>query len=182
MVSSEGYTADPKNILAVTSIINKKLKTISDLQNLLRLVGYLWRYILNFSKTASTLYQLLKGHPEKSCKALIEWEKKHQSAINILLNQITNPPFLAYSDFSKPFILYTYASGQGIGCALYQYQNDELRVLGYGSRTLVGAETKYSSKRDFLALKWQLVNIFVIISFMQTILMCTQTTPRFCIW
>ena len=52
--------------------------------------------------------------------------KKHQSTIKILLNEITKPPLLAYPDFSKPFILYTYASGQGTGCALYQYQNDEL--------------------------------------------------------
>ena len=31
LVSSEGYTADPKNILAVTSKINKKPKTNSEL-------------------------------------------------------------------------------------------------------------------------------------------------------
>ena len=91
----------------------------------------------------------------------MEWERKHQSAINTLLNQITNPPLLAYPDFSKPFIFHTDASGQGIGCALYQYQNDELRVLGYGSRTLVGAETKYhSSKLEFLALKWSICEHF----------------------
>ena len=91
----------------------------------------------------------------------MEWERKHQSAINTLLNQITNPPLLAYPDFSKPFIFHTDASGQGIGCALYRYQNDELRVLGYGSRTLVGAETKYhSSKLEFLALKWSICEHF----------------------
>ena len=161
MISSEGNTANPKNILAVTSKISKKPKTISGLRTLLGFVGYLKKYTPNFSKTTSPLYQLLKGQPEKSCKAPIEWEKKHQSAINILLNQITNPPILAYPDFSKPFIHHTDASGQGIGCALYQYQNDELWVLGYGSRTLVGAEMKYhSSKLGFLALKWSICEHF----------------------
>ena len=44
---------------------------------------------------------------------------------------------------------------------MYQYQNDELRVLGYGSRTLVGAETKYhSSKLELLALKWSICEHF----------------------
>ena len=58
---------------------------------------------------------------------------------------------------SKLFVLHTDASDQGIGCALHQYQNDRLRVLGYGSRTLVGAETKYhSSKLEFLSLKWSI--------------------------
>ena len=111
LISSEGYTADPKNISAVTSKINKKPETISELRTLLGVVGYFKRYIPNFSKTTSPLYQLLKGQPEKSRKTPIEWEKKHQSAINILLNQITNPPLLAYPDFSKPFILHTDASG-----------------------------------------------------------------------
>ena len=111
LISSEGYTADPKNISAVTSKINKKPETISDLRTLLGVVGYFKRYIPNFSKTTSPLYQLLKGQPEKSRKTPIEWEKKHQSAINILVNQITNPPLLAYPDFSKPFILHTDASG-----------------------------------------------------------------------
>ena len=74
LISSEGYTADPKNILAVTSKINKKPETISELRTLLGLVGYFRRYIPNFSKTASSLYQLLKGQPEKSCKTPIEWD------------------------------------------------------------------------------------------------------------
>ena len=42
-----------------------------------------------------------------------------------------------------------------LGCALYQEQNGKLRILGFGSRTLVGAEKKYhSSKLEFLGLKW----------------------------
>ena len=144
MVSSESCTADPKNILAVTSNINKK--AISELRTLLGLVGYFRKYIPNFSKTASPLYQLQKGQPEKSCKALIEWEKKQRSSINVLLNQITNPLLLAYPAFSKLLISHIDASDQGIGCALYQCQNGELRVLGYGNRTLARAETKYIAR------------------------------------
>ena len=94
----------------------------------------------------------MKGQPEKSCKASIQWDKKHESAINILLNQIINPTFLAYGDFSKPFILHTDSSDQSVGFLLYQYQNDELQVLGYGSRTLVGLEIKHHSSK--LSLKW----------------------------
>ena len=81
--------------------------------------------------------------------------KKHQSVINILFNKITNPSLLAYPDFSTPIILHTDALVQCIGCAFYQYQNDELRVLVYGSKALVETEMKYhSSKLEFLALKF----------------------------
>lgn len=62
---------------------------------------------------------------------------------------------LVYPDFHQPFKLYTDASQQGLGCALYQEQNGKLRILGFGSSTLVGAEKKYhSSKLEFLRLKW----------------------------
>ena len=110
----------------MTSKYNKKQKITKELWTFLGLVGYFRRYIPNFSKTASPLYQLLKGQAERSCKAPIELEKQHKSAIDIVLNKTTNPPLLGYPDFSKPFILHTDASGLGIGYALYQYQNDEL--------------------------------------------------------
>ena len=100
------------------------------------------------------MYSLLKLHPEKSEKQLL-WNSEHQQSFDQLLSHLTTPPMLAYPDFHQPFKLYTDASGQGLGCALYQEQNGKLRILGLGSRTLVGAEKKYhSSKLEFLGLKW----------------------------
>ena len=100
------------------------------------------------------MYSLLKLHPEKSEKQLL-WNSEHQQSFDQLLSHLTTPPMLAYPDFHQPFKLYTDASGQGLGCALYQEQNGKLRILGFGSRTLVGAEKKYhSSKLEFLGLKW----------------------------
>ena len=44
---------------------------------------------------------------------------------------------------------------------MYPIQDENLRVIGYGSRTLTGAECKYhSSKLEFLALKWAVCNHF----------------------
>ena len=38
---------------------------------------------------------------------------------------------------------------------MFQFQDKKLRVISFGSRTLVGAELKYlSSKLQILALKW----------------------------
>ena len=65
----------------------------------------------------------------------------------------------AYHQMS--FILHTDASSKGLGCSLYQQQEGKLRVLGYGSRTLAGAEHKYhSSKLEFLAVKWAICEHF----------------------
>ena len=71
------------------------------------------------------------------------------------------PPILAYPNYDQPFILHTDASRRGLGCSLCQIQKEKLRVLGFGSRTLVGAEKIYhSSKLEFLALKWAVCEHF----------------------
>ena len=71
--------------------------------------------------------------------------------------QSPNPLVMAYPDYTKPFILHTDASERGLGAALYQKQDGQLRVISCGSRTLTPAERNYhfhSSKLEFLALKW----------------------------
>jgi len=162
LISSEGYMIDPKNVESVTSKINKVPKNISELRSLLGLVGYFRRSVSNFSRIAQPLFSLLKSkEPALKGKELITWSDEHQQALNQLLKHISSPPILAFPDFDKPFILHTDASGKGLGCALYQIQEEQLRVIGYGSRTLQGAEERYhSSKLEFLALKWAVCEHF----------------------
>ena len=74
-----------------------------------------------------------------------------------LIDSITIVPMMAYPDFQKPFVLHTYASKDGLGAVLYQYQDDILCVVAYGSRSLTPGEKNYhvlSGKLEFLALKW----------------------------
>ena len=87
----------------------------------------------------------------------VNWPSKHQPALEKLISAITNPPVMAYPDYTKPFILHTDASERGLGAAQYQKQDGQLRVIAYGSRTLTPAERNchlHSSKHEFLALKW----------------------------
>ena len=87
----------------------------------------------------------------------VNWPSKHQPALEKLISAITNPPVMAYPDYTKPFILHTDASERGLGAAQYQKQDGQLRVIAYGSRSLTPAERNchlHSSKHEFLALKW----------------------------
>ena len=56
-----------------------------------------------------------------SCDA-VNWTSEHQAAVDQLINTITNPPVMAYPDYTHPFVLHTDASAQGLGAALYQKQ------------------------------------------------------------
>ena len=71
-------------------------------------------------------------------------------------------PVLAFTDFHKPFLLETDVSSDGLSAVLSQKQEDEkYHPVAYASRSLKGSKSKYhSSKLEFLALKWAMVDQF----------------------
>ena len=148
------------------------------MRSILGLVGYFRRLIPSFCQTTSPLYQILTDTQNKQMhsKEPIEWnDNYHQPALDKLLHHIVTPPILVYPAYDQPFILHTDACRLGLGCSLFQMQNEKLRVLGFGSRTLVGAEKKYySSKLKFLALKWTVCEHFLDYLFYVHVLMFTR--------
>ena len=180
IVSAAGYRLDPSNVEAVSTLKDKKPGTVGGVRKLLGLLGYYRRYIQNFARIAHPLFQLLQGasgdvtksaHKSKQCSnhgsvpssQPVVWMEQHQKAVEILLNHLVCPPILGYPDFSKPFVLHTDASQEGLGAVLYQKQEGKMRVIGYGSRSLTKAEKNYflhSGKLEFLALKWAVCEHF----------------------
>ena len=144
-MTSEGHTADPKNIIAVSSKLKKKPSSITELRIVLGLEGYFRRSIPNFSQTANPLYQILTDtqNKQRHSKEPIDWNDNHQAALDKLLHHLVTPPILAYQGYDQPFILHTNASPLRLDCSLSQMQKGKLRVLGFGSRTFEGAEKKY---------------------------------------
>ena len=117
------------------------------------------------TKDRSNNGQLPAKHP-------VDWTDIHQSALRTLIDSITSAPVMKYPDFQKPIVLYTDASKDGLGAVLYHYQDDILRVLGYGPRDLTPAEKNYhlhSGKLEFLALKWAICDQFETISIMHQV-------------
>ena len=73
-----------------------------------------------------------------------------------------NSPVLAFADYSKEFLLETDASQEGLGAVLSQKQDDgQFHLVAYGSRALTMHEENYhSTKLEFLALKWAIMEHF----------------------
>ena len=133
------------------------------MRSILGLVGYFRRSIPNFCQTTSPLYQILTDtqNKQRHSKEPIDWNDNHQAALDKLFHHLVTPPILVYPGYDQPFILHADACRLGLGRSLFQMQNEKHRVLGFGSRTLVGAEKKYySSKLEFLALKWAVCEHF----------------------
>ena len=184
IVNQSGHSVDPETTKAVTSLRESMPETVGEVRKLTGLLSYYRRYISDFAKIAKPLYDLLK-EPEKrgqsprrtqrrntrlvrnkgqvSSREPVNWTSEHQAAIDKLISAISNPPVMAYPQYTQPFILHTDASEQGLGAALYQKQAGQLRVIAYGSRALTAAERNYhlhSSKLKFLALKWAITEQF----------------------
>lgn len=184
IVSQSGHRIDPESTKAVTSLRESRPETVGEVCKLTGLLSYYRRYIKHFSRIAKPLYDLLKGQDGKiqqpsrtqrgkgktakqkgqqSSREPVTWTTACQEALEQLITAITNPPVMAYPDYSEPFILHTDASEQGLGAALYQRQEGKLRVIAFGSCTLTAAERNYhlhSSKLEFLALKWAITEQF----------------------
>ena len=101
--------------------------------------------------------------PKKRRKAKVEWNwgEEQQEAFEKIVELLTTPPVLAYADYTKPFLLHTDASLEGLGAVLYQEQEGKERVIAYASRSLKKSEKNYPChKLEFLALKWAVVDKF----------------------
>ena len=113
---------------------------------------------------------------------MIEWGERHQVALEKLISAVTNSPVLTYPDFSKDFTLHVDVSKDGFGCVLYHRQQDQLRMIGYGSRTPFGVEKRYhSSTLEYLALKWVVCDHFkVYLYYIKHCNIFTDNNPLFC--
>ena len=103
-----------------------------------------------------------QGNPAqpKTRKETIDWPDILQGTVKQHLQHLVKPPILAHTDFRKPFVLHTDASGLGLGCTLFQLQDENLTVIGFGSSALVGAKMKQSSsKLELMALKWEVCEL-----------------------
>ncbi|KAL1256492.1 hypothetical protein QQF64_012037 [Cirrhinus molitorella] len=83
-----------------------------------------------------------------------QWTKQCQQAFNTLIEKLTSAPVLGFANPNLPYVLTTDASTTGLGAALYQEQEGQMRVIAFASRGLTKSETKYPAhKLEFLALK-----------------------------
>jgi dUTPase len=169
VVSSQGIETDPEKITKISNWPTPK--NVDEVRTFLGFTSYYRRFVKSFASIAKPLNQLLTGSKKKKHfrKSVTrtqesgkwEWGERQQSAFDSLKQVLTSPPILAYPEYTKPFILHTDASINGLGAVLYQNFNGIDRVIAYASRGLSVAEQRYPAhKLEFLALKWAITSKF----------------------
>ena len=121
----------------------------------------------DFAKIARPLHLVTQGgiHYQTKTKSRVrypplEWGTDQQQAFDKLKQACCDTPILGFADYSKPFLLHTDASTEGIGAVLHQEEDGIKHVIAYASRGLSRSEKNYPiHKLEFLALKWAVTKI-----------------------
>ena len=88
------------------------------------------------------MYELTKE--ENGKPVLFEWTLARQKVFEAIKAKLATTPVVAYPNFDKPFVLYTDASGEGVGAVLHQKGDDRReRIIACISRTYNKHEKKY---------------------------------------
>ena len=146
LVSQEGITCDPEKLQVIKCWPQPKDKT--EIRSFLGLVGYYRKMVPAFSEIALPLSRLTRK------KANFTWGPDQQTAFQKLKECLMSPPILGFPlESAGSFVLDTDASGFAVGGILSQYQNNEERVIAYGSHTLNPAQQNYcATKRELYSL------------------------------
>ena len=124
--------------------------------------GFYRRFIKGYARIAQPLNDLISDENSKLKSETVKLTVAALRAFHQLKRRCITAPVLAFVDFEKPFRLETDASKDGLGAVLSQKEPDgKFHPVAYASHSLKGSEAKYhSSKLEFLALKWAVVNQF----------------------
>ena len=148
IVGHNGISVDPAKVEKIKNF--PKPADLTDLWAALGLFLYYRKFVKDFAKIAAPMTALLKKETP------FQWTEKQQRAFDFLKSRLMEAPILQYPDFTKKFILYTDASGTGLGAVLSQKDDDNReRVIAYASRSLNKAERNYGiTDKECLAVIW----------------------------
>lgn len=147
VVSKDGIQPDPRNVKSVQDWPIPRSAT--EVRAFLGLCSYYRKFIRNFAHHSVPLHALTEKN------APFHWTVQCQDAFTYLKHALTNPPVVAFPDFTLPFFLYTDASCSAIGAVLAQRQGHQEKVIAYASHVLTKAERKWSTyDRELWAIVW----------------------------
>ena len=155
------------------------LQTYTEIRAFLGLVGHYRQFIKGFTWIAQPLNKHLA---REGASRKLEWASLSKNALEAFqaLKQVCmSSPVLAFADYTKDFLLKMDTSKEGLGAVLSQKQADGwFHPVAYGSWALTAHEKNYhSTKLEFLALKWAIMELFKEYLLYQPFLVKTDNNP-----
>ena len=159
-MSQKGVLPSKKNLESIAQC--PPPDTYTKVKSFVGLVGHYRRFIKGFAKIAAPLYDLTSGDNKDKKSEHVDLSPEAHEAFDHLKAACLQAPILSFTDFTKPFLLQTDASGRGLGAVLSQKQADgRYHPIAYASRVMNETEQRYHlNKQEFLALKWAVTEQF----------------------
>ena len=156
-ISKEGVHPSKDNMCMIEEF--PMPETFTQVRAFCRLTGHYRWFIKGFTNIVHLLYDVL-GKETKM--GPLQLSPEVHEVVRMLKEKILTSPLLAFLDFAKPFLLEMDASKEGLGAVLSQKQDDgRFHPVTFSSHSLMPAERNYhSSKLEFLALKWGIMEHF----------------------
>ena len=176
-VSKKGVWPSDINVKAIAEYA--PLQTYTEIRAFLSLVGHYRHFIKGFAWIAQPLNEHLTGEGASWKSERVSLSEEALKAFEALKQACMQSPVLAFADYTKDFLLETDASKEGLGAVLSQKQEDGLfHLVAYGSQALTTHEKNYhSTKLEFLALKWAIMEHFKEYLLYQPSLVRTDNNP-----
>ena len=176
-VTKDGVQPSEEHMKAITNFLEPDSYT--SIRWFVGMVGHFRHFIAHSARLARPLNNHLEGDASKLKAHKVALTRKAKEAFSLLKQALLQAPVLKFAHYSKPFVLETDTSSDGLGAVLLQEGEDgKLHPVAYGSRSLTKAERNYhSGKTEFLTLKWAVTDHFKEYLIYQPFVICTNNNP-----
>ena len=102
------------------------------------MVNYLSMFLESLQMILVPIYNLTRK------KVKFQWEREQQEAFQKIKTLLIKPPILMIPNGTDPFTMYSDISKKGCGASLWQMQGNQNKLVGYNSKRLPDAVSRYS--------------------------------------
>jgi hypothetical protein len=136
IVSKDGIKIDPKRVEAIDTI--NFPRNVKEIQSFLGKINFLRRFIPNFAEIVKLITDMLKKDSE------VKWTSEAKASFQRIKKVISEAPVLASPDYTKEFLIFSFASEHTIAVVLLQKNEESFeRPIAFFSKSLRDAELKY---------------------------------------
>jgi hypothetical protein len=136
IVSTEGVKIDPSRVEAIQALAIPRSR--KEVQSFLGKINFLRRFVSNFAEVVKIITTMLRKENK------VRWTSESQNSFEQIKKALTEAHVLISPDYSKDFLIFSFASSDTVVVVLLQTNEARLeQPIAYFSRALRDDEVRY---------------------------------------